>query len=116
MVLDVLVFGGGFKLEVSLLLGQAARLGNITGSDLYKMLPRSLGPELFFESLFFPKRATMMNGPLFNTLRGGCPLLCKHSLRGKCLYGLHHIAALRMAVPQTITVAIGASTCKLPCM
>lgn len=73
IALDVLVFGGRLKLEVTGLLGTIARLENIAGSDSYGILSWILGGTTLFESFFFPKRAAMMNGPLINASRGGCP-------------------------------------------
>ena len=74
MALDVLIFGGRYKLYASAALGQVARMDILLGSDSYKVLPSwVLGRGVLLESLFFPKRAVMMNGPFVITCRGGCP-------------------------------------------
>ncbi len=73
MAIDVLLSVGRLKLNFSLLLGQVFRLETITGSDSYKILPRILRRAVLFEIFFFLKRGAMMNGPLVNASRGGCP-------------------------------------------
>ncbi len=76
MVLDDLVSGGLLKLAVSILLAEEVHLRGISdasGLCSYNILPGFLKPAVFFESIFDPSGAAMMNGPLIQTHRGGCP-------------------------------------------